>query len=273
VYDRPASAATLAREGLTAYSDHPLFGAVGVDRTWYSPVETSVLRRYAAQVPADFRFLVKAHQLCTYLRTPDPENHSPSSEVNPHFLDPEYAVKVVVEPFVEGLGAKGGALLFQFAPQDFSELGGPSAFADALGEFFRRLPKGPNYAVEIRNREMFTQEYGTVLRELSVGHCAVVYPRMPGLDTQIRLIEATNPKFIVARWMLKPSLNFQSAVERYRPFRELRDPDIERRDALAALVRRALAAHVPALVIVNNKAEGCAPESIRALAQAIVTGS
>ena len=229
-----------------------------------------MFERYAAQVPTDFRFLVKAHQLCTYLHPPDPETHKPSTARNPHFLDPEYAIRKLVEPYVEGLGPKGGVLLFQFAPQDFSDFGGPVAFADALGEFFRQLPKGPNYAVEIRNRELITKEYGTILGELGVGHCAVIYPRMPSIETQTRLIEATKPVFVVARWMLKPNLNYKAAVKRYSPFRQLRDPDIDTRESLASLVRTALAADVPALVIVNNKAEGCAPESIRALARAIL---
>jgi uncharacterized protein YecE (DUF72 family) len=269
VYDREVDATTLAREGLSAYAAHPLLRAVGIDRTWYAPVKASALRRYADQVPDDFQFLVKAHQLCTYFCTPDRDTHKPSSVRNPHFLDSDYALAQVVDPFVEGLQSKGGVLLFQFAPQDFAELGGPAAFADALGEFFLRLPRGLRYAVELRNRELITPAYGDVLRELQVGHCAVVYPRMPTIETQSRIIAATKPRFVVARWMLHPTLNYRAAVKRYAPFQVLRDPDNPRRQALAALVRQALAADVPALVIVNNKAEGCAPESIRELARAI----
>jgi uncharacterized protein YecE (DUF72 family) len=273
VYDGYVEAATLAREGLGAYAAHPLLRTVGIDRTWYSPIKSSAFQRYAEQVPEGFQFLVKAHQLCTYLHKPDRDTRKPPNARNPLFLNRDYALAQVVEPYIEGLQKKGGVLLFQFAPQDFAALGGPAAFTDALGEFFSGLPRGPRYAVEIRNRECITADYGEVLRELGIGHCAVVYPRMPAIETQSRIIAATKPSFVVARWMLQPKLNYTSAVKRYAPFATLRDPDIPRREALARLVRQALAADVPALVIVNNKAEGCAPESIRALARAIIEGA
>src|SRR5262245_8553585 len=38
VYDREATAAALARRGLTAYARHPLFRTVGLDRTFYAPM-------------------------------------------------------------------------------------------------------------------------------------------------------------------------------------------------------------------------------------------
>ena len=45
------------------------------------------------------------------------------------------------------------------------------------------------------------------------------------------------------------------------------------RAAIARLVARAAARGVPAIVTINNKAEGCAPESAFRLAQAIVEES
>src|SRR5688572_27247846 len=70
VYDRACSASKLAREGLAAYARHPVLRAVGVDRTFYAPVPPSAFAEYAAQVPAGFRFLVKAHEDCTLARFP-----------------------------------------------------------------------------------------------------------------------------------------------------------------------------------------------------------
>jgi hypothetical protein len=92
---------------------------------------------------------------------------------------------------------------------------------------------------------------------------------MPSIDTQARVIGATSPQFIIARWMLRPNLNYKSAIDRYQPFRELVEPDIERRAALTRLLKQALTHQIPALIIVNNKAEGCAPDSIHALASSL----
>jgi uncharacterized protein YecE (DUF72 family) len=55
------------------------------------------------------------------------------------------------------------------------------------------------------------------------------------------------------------------------PFDKLVEIQPEMRDDVLALVRAAEAAGSDAFVIVNNKAEGCAPLTIRALASRLVT--
>jgi uncharacterized protein YecE (DUF72 family) len=131
IYDRRYAEARLARQGLDAYARHPLLRAVGIDRTHYNPLAASDLAQYAAVVPEGFRFLVKAHEALTLSFFPDrPRYGAERGRVNPRFLDAAYATDRVVGPFVEGLGAKGGTLLFQFAPQG---LGGPERFAEQIG--------------------------------------------------------------------------------------------------------------------------------------------
>ena len=49
-----------------------LFRTVGVDRTFYGPVNADTFRAWAAAVPDDFRFLVKAHEALTLSRFPPP---------------------------------------------------------------------------------------------------------------------------------------------------------------------------------------------------------
>src|SRR5690606_18241685 len=151
------------RDGLAAYAQHPLFRTVGVDRSYYAPVAAAVLRAYADVVPADFRFLVKAHSGVTQLRFGlDPRHGDNAGQRNPNFLEPGYARDAVVAPFVEGLRDKGGVLLFQFPPQSFGLLGGAKNFPERLYSFFDRLPRleaGARYAVEVRNPELMTQSY------------------------------------------------------------------------------------------------------------------
>lgn len=272
VYDRRYSESRLAHEGLAAYAKHPLFRGVGLDRTHYMPVSAGDLAEYAAAVPEGFLFLVKAHEACTITRYPDrPRYGEHRGQVNPLFLDPVYATEQVVAPYVEGLGDKGGALLFQIAPQD---LGVPEKFADELQAFLGALPKGPVYAVELRNREILTPAYADALASVGACHCHNVYPRMPEIRVQARRAGTDRPgtPLTIIRWLLAPNMTYESAGRLYAPFDRLRAPDLAARKAIAELARDALAAGRPFLCTINNNAEGCAPLSIVELAKA-VTGA
>lgn len=269
VYDAKHSESKLAREGLAAYGQHPLFRCVGIDRTYYAPIEAREFAEYAAQVPDGFRFVVKAHEACTVSRYPDrPRYGTVRGQVNPLFLDPAYAADAVVAPFVEGLGPKAGALLFQLSPQD---LGVPERFADELRAFLCALPRGPVYAVEVRNREILTPAYADALAEARAVHCHNVHPRMPDVLAQARLAGTDRPRtpITLVRWLLGPGMTYEDAGRRYAPFNRLQAPDENARRALTALARNALAAGRPFVCTVNNNAEGCAPLSIEALARAI----
>lgn len=263
VWRRDVRAPLLARHGLAAYARHPLLRAVGIDRSYYAPPDAETFARYAAAVPAGFRFLVKAHQHVTCARLPAPGGRS---EANPRFLDAGYAADAVVAPAVAGLGSKLGALVFQFPPQDPAVVGGPQEFAERLHRFLGRLPRGPAYAVEIRTEAWFTPAYVQALRDSGAVHCLALHPRLPDLDTQQTAL-APDARLLVARWMLRRGLRYEQARERYAPFDRLAEPDPRNRERLAGLLARTAARGAAALVTVNNKAEGSAPLSVFALAR------
>ena len=270
VYDREVSKEKLAREGLSAYACHPLLRAVGIDRTYYAPLTASEFARYAAAVPDGFRFLVKAHELCTVARFPEQARYGGQrGKRNDLFLNSSYAIAEVVTPVVEGLGAKAGPLLFQFPPQDISGLGGPEGFADRLHAFFRMLPRGPLYAVEIRNARLLHPIYVQALQDVGVCHCLSAHPSMPDIGSQARLIGELGAATVV-RWMLARHLSYEEARERYRPFNRIVDQDVAAREAIATRCAAAARLRRPAFVIINNKAEGSAPLSAFRLAERIV---
>jgi uncharacterized protein YecE (DUF72 family) len=269
VYDRVYPAARLAHHGLAAYARHPLLRAVGIDRTHYQPLPAEELAKYAAAVPRDFLFLVKAHEACTLVSFPDhPRYGAERGQPNPRFLDAGYAAGEVVAPYVAGLGVKGGALLFQFAPQD---LGPPRRFAARLGAFLAALPRGPLYAVELRNRELLTADYAAALAAGGACHCLNVHPRMPDVRVQAHLAGVAAAPLTLGRWLLGSGATYETASKRFAPFNRLAAPDRTARRALAELAREALAAGRRFLLTVNNNAEGCAPLSIVEFAQEIVS--
>ena len=269
VYADSHNASTLAAHGLAAYAKHPLLRAVGLDRTYYGPIDREAFRAYADVVPDDFRFLVKAHELCTIHRYPLHARYGAQrGQLNPYFLDAAYAGDAVVEPCIEGLKHKLGAILFQFSPQDVHALGGSAGFAPALKSFLTSLPQGPCYAVELRNAELFTPRYVHALADSNAVHCVNVHPTMPPVETQYRALEAFKDKPMIVRWLLADGMTYEGAKEAYEPFDALRGIDPENRRALAEIIAGHEAGSV---VVVNNQAEGSAPLSVAALAAAVVT--
>lgn len=278
VYDRKYSQSLLAREGLAAYSQNPLFRAVGIDRTHYQPLPAADFARYAEQVPEHFRFLIKAHEAITLPRFPEhPRYGERQGQASPHFLDPHYTADAVVAPVVEGLDRKAGAILFQLSPRFASgtPLTDPQAFAAALHTFLSALPRlgeeGPRYAVELRTPRLLTEAYAAALREAGACHCGNVYPGMPSLTEQFRVV-GLSPLFVV-RWLVRPGYRYAEAGERFQPFHDLAEEDPATRRLLARMIARAHQRGTPSLVTINNLAEGCAPLSVPLLAGEILAAS
>ena len=272
VYHHAATERELARYGLAAYAQHPLLRAVGLDRTYYAPLPADDFAAYGASVPGEFRFLVKAHRWCTAVYMSPPAARAQQRyERNPHFLEPQYAAAEVVRPCVAGLGSKMGPLLWQFPPQDVQAIGGSERFAEQLYRFLDALPRGPLYAVELRNATLLTPAYAEALSAVGACHCFNVHPNMPTLHAQQRLVSAATAPALVIRWMLHRTLNYETARHRYHPFNRLVDADLDNRAAITTLCLDAIASSRPAFVIVDNKAEGSAPLSIGKLAEQIVT--
>lgn len=268
VWDRDASEQLLAREGLPVYARHPLFRTVGIDRTYYAPVTSDVFAAYAAAVPSDFRFLVKAEEaLVMPLYPHHPRYGAMKGQPNPKFLDAAYARHAVVAPFVEGLRDKAGPLLFQFPPLSIDKLGGFGPFTERLHAFFSTLPKGPLYAVEVRNRELIRPEFGDMLRSVGAVPGLTAWGNLPTVAQQAEVFGALDGRPLVLRWMLAPGFDYEGALDRFEPFSILAQPDPSTRELIIRLTRAAVGKEADAYVIVNNKAEGSSPLSVLELAR------
>jgi uncharacterized protein YecE (DUF72 family) len=288
VYAAKAPVSEIASKGLAAYAHQPLHATVGLDRSFYETPSIETLRALAAQVPSNFRFMVKAHQACTrpFLQSDGSTLGDVSAArlhgaINPRFLDAAWATDAVVGPIVEGLGASCGPILFQFAHIPIGKgevLMSEHDLLDRLEAFLAGLPKGPRYAVEFRNDAMLR---GTACRQFTQvlrAHAAMpgigLIPSMPGAARQsIALREAgldpSREPVLLVRWLLGHGLGYEEARSTYEPFDRLAAPDAAARHEIASLVAACLAAGGEAFVIVNNKAEGSAPLSIPPLAESI----
>jgi uncharacterized protein YecE (DUF72 family) len=227
-----------------------------------------VYEAWRDQVPADFRFLVKAHDHVTTARFPTHARFGKlAGTLNPRFLDPEYATEEVVKPTLNGLRDQLGVLLFQFPPQAPRDLGdSPRAFAIRLYRFLKALPPDARYAVEVRNEWCLGTDYAGALRESGTSHCFNIHSAMPPLAVQRDIVGTDGPQRVI-RWMLHPGMSYQDAKAQFAPFQCLASEDTNSRNAVAALIEEAQSLGKESLVIINNKAEGCSPASVESLAR------
>jgi len=270
VYDRPAPAAWLSRHGLAAYARHPLLRTVSLDRTFYRPASSATLQALAAQVPAGFRFVVKAPALVTDARAREPGRGQPT-QANPVFLDPDTALAAAVQPAAEGLQGAFGVLVFQLSPLPPDWLQDPVALHARLERLWTavvpRLPPGVVAGLEVRDATLLTPRLAAQLKAHGVRYVLGLHDRMPAAEAQLALLRATWPGDFVCRWNLQRGLAYAQAYERFEPFDRLQAPDPATRAVVARVAAATLDAGYRAFVTINNKAEGSAPLSVVELAR------
>jgi uncharacterized protein YecE (DUF72 family) len=267
------SESTLSKTGLPAYAAHPLLRAVGIDRGFYRPLAASEFQRHAEQVPRGFRFTVKAPSLVTdaLLRSEEGRGQQP----NPLFLDPATALRDFIEPAYEGLGATIGALVFQLSPLPGQRLARMNEQLELLHALLRACPQPPAgvIAVEVRDAAWLCPEFAALLRDTGARYCLGLHPKLPPLQEQLPLLRALWPGPLVARWNLNRlhgPYGYEAAEKQYGEFDQMLDPDPKTRAGLARVIRGTASAGQEAFITISNKAEGSAPLSVRALAEAIV---
>jgi uncharacterized protein YecE (DUF72 family) len=280
VYDASYPETTLSRVGLGAYANHPLFRSVGIDRTFYAPIGEDAFRRYAKQAASartDFRFLVKAPMMFTAPRLrSETENGSAVWTDNDAFLSPALASAQFVEPATRGLDVHCGPLVFQFPPLGPRFTRSPARFADHLAEFLIALPKlslPACYAVEVRDPELLTDDYLAALNATNTTHCIAIHARMPSALVQARWWRESSARLpLVIRWSLHSGFKYEEAKERYAPFNAIVDRDDEGHAQVTKLIEEAHATARASFAIVNNKAEGSAPLTVRRIAELLAAG-
>jgi len=264
---RPPGEQRLARVGLAAYARHPLLRAVSIDRGFYAALTEADFARYAADVPADFRFVVKAPAAVTdaVVRRGKAE---PAGE-NPTFLDARLAADAFVKPALQGLGDRLGALVFQFPP--LGRLAAdPVRLVARVAAFLTVLPQPPRgtLAVEFRDPALADPRAARLLADAGAVPCLAVHARMPPVAEQAAAWGVESGRMpLVARWSLHAGRGYEEAKADYFPFDRLVEEDEPSR---AALARLAAAVDRDVLVTINNKAEGSAPLSVMRLAAEIV---
>lgn len=276
VWNGEYSMTDLSRHGLTAYSKHPLFRTVSIDRSFYRPLTVAQFAQHAAQVGDDFRFVVKAPSLVTDALLRDDGGRG--TRQNANFLDAQDALRLFVEPALEVLGCKLGALVFQISPLPNHWLAHMPTLIDRLHRMLAAIPDlkktAPDsvVAVEVRDPQWLTPQFVHALRATGVTYCMGLHAKMPRIADQLPILRALWPGPLVCRWNLNPvhgAFGYEDAKHAYEPYDKIIDPDVETRMALAKVIKGTASAGHNVFVTVSNKAEGSAPLSVLELARAL----
>lgn len=271
----------LARQGLRAYAEHALMRCVSLDRAFYTPLERAQYAAYAAQVPEDFRFVVKAPSLIADALV---REEGRALAPNSAFLDPELAVSRFAEPALDGLGTRLGALVFQLSPLPPSWLADPAALLQRLETLLRALPelrtRAPDAVVAVEFRDPLFARLPwrgvlvDLLRRCGATYCLSLHGKMPPIDEQLPILRALWPGPLVCRWNLHRrhgAFGYEEARRLYGAFDRLVDPDPDTRRTLARVAAATAQAGFPAYVTIGNKAEGSAPASVIELARELAS--
>lgn len=264
VYPPGVSREDLLARGLGWASRWPLFRTVGIDRSYYAPLGDAELAAYAAELPIGFPCVMKAWSAITTFAD------ARSGAVNPRFLDAAALEAQVLRPVARAFREHAGPIVLQLAPIPPQVLPHPEAFADALDRFFVQLPTALPYAVELRNRELFTASYLEVLARHGVAHVLSLWERMPTVGRQLAVPGALTAPFVVCRLSIRPGDRYEERGEECAPFDRIVAPDEPTRADVVAVVRACAARRKRLYLLVNNQVEGSSPLTVRALVARIV---
>ena len=264
IYNRVyQSAKAFNKECLAEYSQ--LFPTVCADFALYDFPNPDTMQVIHDQTTDDFKLSLKVTDRITIKRYPSlPRFGTNAGRENPDFLNIELFEDAFLKP-LEELKKKQGAIVFEFSTFHPNSGVTYDSFISAINQFLSKLPKGMDYAVEVRNREFLTADYLAMLQSNGVTHVLNSWTRMPPIIEQIQMAGVLSGKFSVTRALLKPGRTYEEAVEKFQPYDSIKEENPELRLGLVEAVGRCIADGKTLYAYVNNRAEGNSPKTIEAI--------
>ena len=265
VYHREYRGLQPARR-LEEYTRYPLFGTVGIDSAFYDPPTEEELAAYARHLPPGFPCVSKVWDRITARRlNQDRRWGNLAGQRNPDFLNGQLFKDAVLLPYARTFREHAACFVFEFQAMRGKDLPDPLQWAEELDGFFAELPRDYRYAVELRNPELLHELHGEVLKRHGVAHAFNSWSEMPSIGKQLELSWVFPAGFTVARALLRPGRSYADAVKLFEPYERVQEPNPELRRDLIRLMEEAVRRRIEALIVVNNRAEGNAPGTIKAV--------
>ncbi len=230
------------------------------------------VRRYAESVPDDFIFTVKAPNALTlthFYSKLDGADKAFAGKPNASFLKIE-----LLERFLERLallGKKLGPVMFQFEYLNRQKMATPEAFLEAFGTFIDKAPKGPSYAIEIRNPNYLTPAFFDFLGEKGLGFVYLDGYYMPPIGSIFEKFKPLTAGFSVLRLQGGDRTGIEK--ETGEVWTRIVQPKPEGIRAAAAITVENIRKKIITFVNVNNHYEGSAPLTIERFLEALSTAA
>jgi uncharacterized protein YecE (DUF72 family) len=239
------------------------FPIVCGDFSFYQFPSPEYWQKLFTTAPPGLQFALKVPEEVTAEVFPRHARYGPrAGMVNESYLNADALAALFLEP-LEPYRERIGSLIFEFGARGAS----PREFAAKLDPFLGALPPTFRYGVEVRNREYLQPRYFEILRQHRAAHVLSAWTKMPPLSEQIAMPDAFPADFTVVRALLRQGRAYEDAVQQFTPYDQVRDENPEARDALRAVIRRMREERRAAYIFVNNRLEGNAPETIRAVTE------
>jgi uncharacterized protein YecE (DUF72 family) len=249
-------------ECLAEYAE--TFPIVCGDFSFYQFPSPEYWQKLFASAPPSLRFALKVPEEVTVESFPKHARYGPrAGRKNESYLNTDALKALFLEPLAPYAG-RLSSLIVEFGVRGAH----PRDFVGRLDRFLAALPSSFRYAVEVRNREYLAPYYFDCLHSYGVAHVFNLWTRMPSIDEQVIMPGAFTTDFSVVRAQLRQGRTYEDAVAMFTPYDKIRDENEEARDSLRAVIRRMREERRAAYIFVNNRLEGNAPETIRAVIDA-----
>jgi uncharacterized protein YecE (DUF72 family) len=237
------------------------FPIVCGDFSFYQFPTAEFWKKLFAGAPEQLKFALKVPEEVTVEVFPRHPRYGPrAGRTNEQYLNVDAFQTLFLDP-LEPYRSRIACLIFEFGARGATA----KEFADEIVPFFGQLPQNFRYAVEVRNREYLVGPYFDALREHQAAHVFNAWTKMPPLQEQIAIPGAFTADFTVVRALLRAGRPYETAVAQFAPYKEIQDENPEGRKALRDLIERMKQERRTSYIFANNRFEGNAPETIRAV--------
>jgi len=223
--------------------------------------EPAVVRRYAAAVPDDFVFTVKAPNALTLTHFYAKEKGGGGAFAGkPNLL---FLNRDLLERFLERLaplGSKLGPVMFQFEYLNRQKMASKEAFLEKFGAFIAAAPQGYQYGLESRNPNYLSPALFETLRGLGVGYVYLDGYYMPPIGQVFEKFKPDPAPFSVIR--LHGGDRGEIEKETGEVWDRIVAPKPGALRAAAEITLENIRRKIATYVNVNNHFEGSAPLTI-----------
>jgi len=211
-----------------------------------------IVEEYNKSTPEDFKFTIKVPNSLTLTHP------YKSSETNTRFLSID-----LMEAFLDSIDVlkpKIGMLMFQFEYLNKQKMNSQIEFQHRLEEFFSKISREYNYAIEIRNPNYLNNNLFTFLNSHNVSFVFLQGYYMPNIFEIFNKFESKIINSIIIR--LHGFNRKEIELKTNKIWNEIVDPQDGDLNQIIVMINSLLNKKVDVFLNVNNHFEGSAPLTI-----------